>query len=269
MAEEVPPCGWDVEPVCSVEEWDGYSASLQAAALQYATTVMWAATGRQYGLCEIDVRPCRRACETCPAGWVGSVSGWQPYIFSGVWRNCWCGTGAGCSTCRAACQVWLPGPVASIVEVSIAGETVDPDTYSLQLADGVYWLVRLHTGDTTNECWPDLQNFDHPLGEDDTWSVTYLKGRAVPTVAINAAGTLAVEWARSCTGATCRLPSRIQNLTRQGISVSMASVDTLLDRGLTGLPDVDQVIVALNPHGLKGRPRLASVEVADHQRYVF
>lgn len=268
MPEETPPCGWDITPICSVEEWDGYSSTLQAASLRYASTVLWAATGRRFGLCETTVRPCRRECEDCASGWFWSYGTWMPYIFAGIWRNCWCGTGNGCTTCKASCQVWLPGPVAAVTGVEIAGNTVDPATYELQLADGVYWLVRIHAGDETNECWPDHQNYDHALGEADTWSVTYLKGIAVPQVLLDAAGVLAVEWARSCTGAVCRLPSRIQNLTRQGISVSMVNVDTLLDRGLTGLTEVDQVIVALNPYGIKGRPRISSVEVNDHQRYV-
>ena len=108
---------------------------------------------------------------------------------------------------------------------------------------------------------------DRPVGEDDTWSVTYEKGFPIPAAVLGAAGVLAVEWARGCVGAACRLPGRIQSLTRQGINVSMVPIDQLLDRNLTGLVEVDQVITAVNPYGLKGRPRFASVETVNRVRY--
>jgi hypothetical protein len=163
--------------------------------------------------------------------------------------------------------VWLPGPVNSVIEVVLDGATVDPSTYRLDVADGAFWLVRNRTDDTDTNCWPDSQNMDRTLGLDDTWSVTYEKGAPIPAAVLNAAGVLAVEWARGCVGAACRLPGRIQNLTRQGISISMVPPDQLLDRNLTGLMEVDQVITAVNPGGLKGRPRLASVETLHHVRY--
>jgi len=267
MVDTMPPCGWTVDPVCSVTEWDGYSQEVREAATQYATMILWAATGRRYGLCETTVRPCRRDCEDCADGWFWSAGTWLPYITNGIWRNCWCGFGNGCQTCNASCQVWLPGPVNQITSVVIDGTTLDSSSYQLQAQDGAWWLVRNRTTDTSTDCWPEHQNFDHPLGSDDTWSVTYLKGVPIPASLASAAGVLAVEWARGCTGAACRLPGRIQSITRQGISVTQVSVDELLNRGLTGLMEVDQVIVALNPNGLKGRPRIATVETVRHQRY--
>lgn len=267
MTDDQPPCGWTVEPVCSAEEWAGYDASVQSAATNFATMVMWAATGRRFGLCRTTVRPCRRACETCPSGWFWSYGQWLPYIANGIWRNCWCGTGAGCGSCNASCQAWLPGPVNGIIEVTLNGDVVDPSTYRLDITDGAFWLVRNRTDDDDTNCWPDSQNMDRPVGLDDTWSVTYEKGLPIPAAVTDAAGVLAVEWARGCVGAACRLPGRVANLTRQGINVTMVPVDQLLVRNLTGIMEVDQVILAVNPHGLKGRPRLASVEVLNQVRY--
>lgn len=267
-ADGSPPCDWEFTPVCPVEEWVGYSAQVRGAAMRFATYTLWAATGRRYGLCSMSVRPCRRDCESGEQGFFWSYGTWVPYILNGVWRNCWCGFGAGCGSCNASCQVWLPGPVDSVVEVVKNGEVVDPSTYRLDLSDGAYWLVRQHTGDEDNDCWPECQDFDRPLGEEDTWSVRYLKGIAVPAALLDAAAILAVEWARGCNGGTCRLPQRIQSLTRQGVTVSMVDIDSLLDRGLTGITEVDQVITANNPHAIKGRPRLASVETTRRVRYV-
>lgn len=267
MVDEMPPCGWQITPVCDAAEWDAFSAEVRQAATDYAAMIMWAATGRRYGVCETTVRPCRRDCEDCADGWFWADGGWLPYIANGVWRNCWCGTGAGCQSCRASCQVWLPGPVFAITNVTIDGTTVDSSTYDLQAQDGAWWLVRLRPSDSSTNCWPEHQNFDRALGSTDTWSVTYEKGVPVPSAVMGAAGILALEWARGCTGAACRLPGRIQNLTRQGITVTMASVDELLRLGLTGLPEVDQVITAVNPYGLKSRPRISSVELINRVRY--
>lgn len=266
MADDVPPCDWTITPVCDTEEWEAFDASVQDAATRWATQIMWAGTGRRYGLCSVTVRPCRRFCDDCPDGWFWSYGQFMPYITNGIWRNCGCGFGPGCGSCNASCQVPLPGPVDSITEVVVDGTTIDPDTYRLDAVDGMWWLVRnRHTDDEL--CWPECQNFDHPLGQEDTWSVTYDKGIAVPQVILDAAGILAVEWARGCTGGTCRLPGRIQNLTRQGITTTMVSVDTLLARGLTGIVEVDQVITSFNPFGLPGRLRIASVETVRQTRY--
>lgn len=268
MTQESPPCGWSVCHTCSDDEWQGYTSTVRAAAMRYAELTLWAATGRRFGECETVVRPCGRWCESNGGayGWGWSYGTWVPFIMDGVWRNCWCGTGPDCRNCDPACQVWLPGPVSQVTEVSISGSPIVTGSYRLDATDGAWWLVRNEV-DGDNECWPEHQDMNRPLGEEDTWSVTYLKGEPVPAVLNDAAGILAVEWARACVGAACRLPQRIQNLTRQGISMSMPDVDALLDRGLTGITEVDQVITAFNPYGLKGRPRISSWELQHRVRY--
>jgi len=45
------------------------------------------------------------------------------------------------------------------------------------------------------------------------------------------------------------------------------NIDTLLDRGLTGITEVDQVVASYNPFGLKGRPRISSWESQHRVRY--
>src|SRR5512143_940119 len=46
------PCGWTIDTGCC-STWDTYSAQVQADATDYATTVMWSATGRQFGACQV------------------------------------------------------------------------------------------------------------------------------------------------------------------------------------------------------------------------
>src|SRR5688572_26741655 len=82
-----------------IEKWQAVSSE-----------ILWAASGRRYGLCEVTVRPCLRRC--------GGGSGLPaPYKDAdGAWRNLSaCGCVEDCS-CTELCEVVLPGPVASVTE---------------------------------------------------------------------------------------------------------------------------------------------------------
>lgn len=246
------PCNWNVDTSCC-DTWDGYSTQLQTAAAEYGAMVLWAATGRRFGLCERTIRPCGMTSGNNVIGYYWSDGTWFPYIFNGVWRNCsgCAGSSFGCCTCEPTCQVWLPAPVNSIpaTGVSVDGAIVNVDSWRV---DNGMWLVR-----TDGECWPTCNDYDVDSGV-GVFQVTYLQGLAVPSVLLRAAGEIACEYAKSCTGAACRLPQRVQSLTRQGVSISMVDVDDLLKAGFTGIQTVDQVIAAFNPYGLKSPPRVYS-----------
>lgn len=253
----VGPCdGWDPDTSCC-PDWDTYTPELQASAINYATFVLWAATGRRFGLCTKTVRPCTgQFCNQDGVyGFYWNEGTWFPYILNGLWRNWTCGCG-----CSVNCQVYLPGPVNSIISVLVDGEVVDPDTYRV---DNAQWLVRTHTtaeaesGAETN-CWPRFQDFNKDSPETDTFVVSYLRGLAVPPVLQRAAGELACEWAKACLGLPCRLPGRVTSISRQGVSVSMVNVTELLQNGLTGVDTVDQIIMAINPYGMKSAMRVVS-----------
>jgi hypothetical protein len=247
------PCSFDVDVSCCTD-WDTFNQELQTNAMEYGAYVMWAATGRQFGLCTRTVRPCGRFCGTNPyGGYFWSEGTWQPYIFGGEWFNCACGN-TGCGTCAPNCQVWLPGPVASVspTGVSLSDEIIPVDSWRV---DNGQWLVR-----TDGECWPECQDFNVDSG-DNTFFVTYQRGLPVPSVVARAAGELACEWAKSCMGQPCRLPQRVQSVTRQGVSISMVPIEDLLRFGLTGLETVDQVIRSINPSGLTSRMRMASPDL--------
>jgi len=252
------PCEWEIDTGCC-DEWDTYSASVQAAATDYATTVLWAATGRRFGLCTRTVRPCGRECQDAGVyGYWWADGTWLPYLLNGAWRNCWCGCNGtpGCCGCRVDCQVYLDGPVNSIISVTVDGDVIDPSTYRV---DNGVWLVRTHDA-SENDCWPTQQNYNLSSGT-DTFIVSYLKGLPVPTALKRAAGELACEYAKACTGAACRLPGRITSLARQGATISMVPVEVLLEKGLTGLPNVDQIIRTFNPYGLTSPMRIASPDL--------
>lgn len=246
------PCAWDISDSidCCADFWAELTVAEQQAAADAATFILWAATGRQYGICSITVRPCGRwPCDDDAAGYTWHNGTWIPYIYGGEWFNCACGNFC---TCGARCKVYLPGPVASVTTVTVDGVVINPAAYRV---DDARWLIR-----TDGDCWPRSQDFDKDSGT-DTFSVTYGRGTAVPTYILAAAGTYACEWARMCRGEACAIPTRIVTLTRQGTTFDGVDIDQLLDRGLTGVASVDQVIVAANPHRLTGRLRIISPEV--------
>ena len=64
MSTEFGPCAdWPVrfpcEIVCSSPEASG-------SAVRFATDVVWALSGRQFGTCEVTLRPCRNDCMDAP-----------------------------------------------------------------------------------------------------------------------------------------------------------------------------------------------------------
>lgn len=249
----VDPCGWTIpDPLCC-PEWAATSAGIKSSAQDYAATILWAATGRQYGLCQVAVRPCgMKACqdgmgEFWGFDWSGGT--WVPYIFNGQWFNCVC---PGICCCDPRCQVRLMGPVESIVEVTIGGIAVDPSTYRV---DDNHWLVRTGGG-----CWPICADMDSDDGS-NVFVVTYLRGSPVPAALLRAASTLACEWAKACNGGDCRLSNRVTSMVRNGITIDMVDPTALLDDGLTGLWEVDTVIRALNPYNNKQRMRIYAPEL--------
>lgn len=262
----VGPCaGWDLDYGCD-PNWDTYSPSLQAAATSYASTVLWAATGRRFGLCTRTIRPCGMDCTGGNLGgwgWGGgyywSEGTWLPYIgFDGLWRNCWCGCNGtpGCCQCQVDCQVYLPGPAAAVLSVTVDGEVIDPATYRI---DNGIWLVRTReTSDEANPpCWPEFQDYNVDSGN-HTFIITYQQGLPVPAPLQRAGGELASEYAKACLGLPCRLPSRTTSIARQGVTISLTDVNVLLEKGLTGVATVDQLIRTYNPSGLVSALRVSS-----------
>ncbi len=246
------PCVWTIDTgCCSI--WSGLSPEDQARAAAFGTDVIWALTGRQFGTCPITVRPCFNNQYNGLGVWWNDGTFW-PYIFNGQWYNAGCGcTGRCCCQPLPYTQAWLPGPVAGVSEVRVDGIVIDSAAYRV---DDGQWLVR-QDGDT----WPKCQDYNLAAGLAGTWSVTYFRGTPVPPSVLAAAGTLACEYAKACTGQECRLPGRVSSIIRQGVSITMVDIDTLIKNGFTGLVEVDQVIRAYNPYGRTHRLRVYSPDV--------
>lgn len=253
------PCEWplvggDCDPLDALDPDQGEGdpeTPVRDAVVAAAVEYLWRWTGKRFGLCEVEVRPCRSDCTptTTYRGWagrpdrtvptVGDPAPFVPALVGGVWRNLSCGGCGDVCSCEATPTLTLPGPVASVVEVVIDGDPVDPEAYRV---DDRRRLVRDDGGG-----WPTCQDLSKPAGEPGTWSVRYLLGTPVPTGGRVAAAVLACEMAKALAAdRTCALPERITNqVSREGVTVTILDQFEGLEAGRTGLWLVDSWVASV------------------------
>lgn len=208
--------------------------------------VLWALSGRRFGPCPVTVRPCVGGGCPDPCGYPPGVA---------FWVNVSCGCGYRCGGgCGPRYEISLPGPVHAVTEVKIDGAVLVSSAYRVSNRRS---LIRQDGG-----VWPPTQAYQLPDGQPNTWSVSYLRGDPVPAAGNYAAGTLAVEIAKACQGSKCKLPQRVQSISRQGVELALLDPMDFLDEGRTGLPDVDQWLAAVNPQKHQYRPRVYSPDLS-------
>ncbi|MDO4610970.1 hypothetical protein [Corynebacterium sp.] len=235
------PCSWPVDDACRPEGADDDS---WASACRTAVTVLWALTGRVYGVCPVEARPCPPG--TPPAaGFLAPGPGWAPVIDSGVVRNV---PTCIATSCDRSGGITLPGPVHVILGVTVDGDDVDTATITRH-GDTIYRAA--------DAPWP-RQDLTRESGQPGTWSVRYLRGTPPPAGAGEAVGALAREFHAACHGGRCRLPRRTEQVQRQGVTVTMVSPEDIYAAGATGLTEVDLWIRAVNPHRLAEPSRVWS-----------
>lgn len=213
-----------------------------------ATDILWYASGQRYGVCEVTIRPCLRRC--------GGGSGpWVPYKdASGEWRNFWaCGCRDDCS-CVALCEVVLPGPVASVVQVLIDGDELEEQNYRLDTVGGQWRLVRTDGG-----CWPECSDMSVGCDEEGAFCVTYEQGIAVDALGTQAVTQLTCELVKSCLpNCACLLPKNVASLTRRGVAITFDTAKPWL----RSLPMVAAWLDAVNPHGLTSASTVWSPDIS-------
>jgi hypothetical protein len=212
-----------------------------------ASELLWAASGRQYGSCQVTLRPCSRRCFEQPyGGWWWRPDAWSngwPYgPTHGGWINAVCGTcGSGCS-CTSADELVLPVAAQSITEVSIDGTPLPASGYAFYNGD---ILVR-----TDGERWPFCQDWTATSGP-GVFEITAVFGRPVPAIATLAMGEVLPEVLRACIGEPCLLPSgTVSQVTRQGVTKTLVDPTRLKAEGMSGLealPLVARFIEFANP----------------------
>jgi hypothetical protein len=175
-----------------------------------------------------------------------------PFLFGGRWFNSGCAS----ACCGNVCGIVLRGPVASIGQVLVDGDPVDPSAYRVDVAGGAWWLVR-----TDGECWPSCQNMAADVDQEGTFEVVYGLGIALPPALAVATALLACEYAKYLSGGRCVLPPKMTRLARQGVEIEVAPPEPA--QGRTGIKMVDDVIHSLNPSGRFAPPRIMSPDLPE------
>lgn len=245
---------WEPDFGCC-EEWDTLTPELQERAESLAWSTMKLLSGGQLGSCPVTMRPCLSPpCSVCNPG-----GAWMmPFIRDGNWYNAICGTDP-CS-CERLCEIVTPGPIALVTQVTLDGVDIPLDNFRV---DNGNRLVR-----TDGECWPSCQNMNLALTEPGTLGITYVPGVVPNEAGLWAVGVLACEYSKACSGKTCRLPSTVTSISRQGVTMQLGSGSgisfqpEMFPGGMTGIREVDAYIASINPHALKVPPMVWSPDLA-------
>lgn len=274
MAVANSPCGWVPDAPCSGGPCCPDLATpenliIKARADAIASAVLWRLTGLRYGCCEATVRPCKP--ETCDPLTLSQIIYWDqrfgsdrtnlgvlsyfPTLIDGQIFNISCGCPQGCCKCKGSCEVRLPGPICAVTNVTVDGAVVSPANYTVYDNERLVFVT--DPANPTVDACPGCQNYDLPLGQVGTWSVTYSIGVPVPDELNLAAGLYSCEIAKALVSdKSCALPDRAASITRQGVTESFWDPTLLAENGLTGLRIVDQIIKAINPYGLREPSRV-------------
>lgn len=211
-------------------------------AIAIGTSVLFTATGKQWpGVTTDLVYPCARMISGLPR-WPSRSSnqsdavGWSWNYSWGTWLDG--SLTGGRNQGLAFDEIQLGAyPLVSIDEILFDGvvfPALNPDTAApnYRISERL-WLQRLD-----RQWWP----VDGEL----EFSVAFHKGDAPPASGEVAIKRYAIEIVKSFLGDECDLPTRVSSITRQGLSISMQSIQELLQAGLTGVPIVDQWVNSTN-----------------------
>lgn len=228
--------------------------------VETASDMLFTTSGRQFpGVCSDTVRP--GASTTVPgtgSGW----SEWRDYSWAGAsvladgsvfvpWLS---DLGGAPISCGPACSghrvALLPGyPVVDVQRITTDGVDL-PDGAGLDPKAWVIiddrWVARSDGGH-----WPCRQRLDRLDGEPGTWAIEYTWGEAVPAGGLLALQVLACELGKSFAGdKSCRLPKRLQSITREGLTAVVLDPFQFLDKGRFGIYEIDTWLNSVNPDNL-------------------
>lgn len=247
-------CDWPMADICRSEIPIDPSITLWCQ--QLAAGILWAASGRRFGVCTSTVRPCTSACWSPGVSplWIRAHTPFSPWSALAM---CDCGDSCACTSVQ---KLVLPGRVQSITSVVIDGVTLDPSAYRQS-------GKRLYRVDGNG--WPTCQDWNVGPGVVGSWEVTYRHGEPVPSGGEVAGGIYACQIAKACTpGSECELPERVATITRQNVSMTMLDPMTFLDEGRTGLTIPDMWLASVNPNKHRHRPVVIRADARKRHRLV-
>lgn len=223
-----------------------------ARAAEAASGLLYVASGRQFpGVCTDTVHPCAGGCSV---QWLNYPDGYEPAsrpLPLHGYLPLWAGVGLDGSTLRCGEQIYnavrLPNvAVVDVTEIIINGDVVANVADAVRIVDD-RWLLR------ASGAWPCCAD----LGDPTSFAVTYRWGAAPPAEALLAAEVLACELAKSWAKDTsCRLPKRLTQLVREGVSMTFLDPFEFLDDGRFGIYEVDTFLSTYNPDGLRRPARI-------------
>lgn len=268
----------------------GLDTTILADCLQAASDILFSLSGSRFaGVCQDTVRPSARMVNRDHGRPVGQSFPGADWGGFGYWSGGFNGSGYsrwGWCTCNQEEQPGgnvLPSidlgvfPLISIVEVLQNGIVLDPSTYEIE--DNRH-LVRLADGTTNpaytrNPGWPCCQRMDIPASAPNTgstptaWQVTFTYGIMPPTAGIMACAELGYQLYLATNAATvgeCRLPRRVTQIARQGVTAMVLDPMSFLDQGKTGLYQCDSFLSAVNPGALRRRATVMSPDIGRRVR---
>lgn len=274
MADNTAPCEWPIR-YTQCDPNSKFLALEKDEAEIYETMAiehLWRWTGRRFGTCTVEARPCRQDCDKRGSTFWGTSGGgsgspWTPVLISGNWFNISCGAcgdSCDCSPNRVA-SLRLPGPISSVTEVMIDGTILDPSKYAIEASR---YLLRTDGG-----AWPICNDYSRDPsqvpepGADVAWSVTYERGVNVPVGGQVAAGILAEEFFKAaCRDSSCQLPQRLQSLSRQGVAIGILDTFEDIDTGHTGIWLIDNWVASVT--NSPSRSRVYSPDIRRKARTV-
>lgn len=223
-----------------------------ASALATATDVLYGLSGRRFpGECTVTIRPLARPSDADLHGLVFRGYG---LIGTGL-------LGANATSSPPALSMFGVSqapeiafedyPVRQILEVKIDGDIIPADEYELRDQQTLIRTLPTASSQPTDRYgWPTSQRMDLPDTEPNTFSITYTYGADCGEGGRRACELLAAAWVCDELGDETRLPDRATSVERQGVTIQMASSEDLLQRGRTGIVQVDAWLQAVNPNNL-------------------
>lgn len=247
------PSGCGTWPVIWPRNCDltGVSPEITGAAAEAATEMLYQLTAQRFGLCTVALRPCREECygngSLVWGGWWQYGTYPQPYWYNGVWYNMGCGQCTNGCSCMAISETLLPGPVNEIISVKVDGVTLVPGAdYRV---DDYRKLVRLG-----GAVWPYCNDLSKTSADDvGTWEVVASYGEPIPTLGKLAMGEIACQMVDFLTGGDCGLPPGVTEVSRQGVTLSLANTTLDLTQLYARYPIAYQFIKTYNPYNLMSR----------------
>lgn len=246
-----------------------------AAAAETATTILYQKSAKQFtGSCgPVTVRPVFRPVNADTRGWV--------FAGGGGWGYGWGASAMGNLGMPPVLALYaeeqgavidLTGayPVNEILQVKIDGVIIPDDEYELY---DHRWLLRTRpTSDfvpTQRWGWPTSQIPDLPDTQQGTFSITLMYGQDCGQGGRDAAVALGAYIVSPVLGNPDTFPQRVTQVTRQGVSMQIASAVDVMKGGGTGIFMVDLWLNSVNPKQLQRKPRVWSPDIGRNRRQQF